>query len=508
MANLRERLHAAIRALEAGDVGQAVRHATAAVAQAPQIAVAHLVLGRARLEAGASQEAARSLRRATVLDPRSAEAWASLGSALQAQGQVTEPLDCFERALALAPRAPAVLLRVGSFLLDRGELEDAESCFRAANTDGGTGGSAGLLAVFERRGALVEARVLVDASPALLGRDPLFTLAAARTLLRSDRAADALAALDRVPADRILPALRVGFEHARGDVLDALGDPDGAFRGHARANALRRLSFDSDAHSARVDALIAEWTAARFASSARAAVRADDAVLIVGMPRSGTTLVEQILASHPGVRTCGELNDLPAIERQLDFADAGSLDVAASRYLARLRRDGTALRVIDKLPVNFLSLHAAAALLPGARVVHVRRAPLDTCVSCFFKDLHATLAWTTDLRSLGRYYRDYFRLMAHWREALPLPLLDVVYERLVAEPEAEVRRVLEFLDLPWDPACLRYFERRPVARTASYAQVVRPIYRDSVGRAARYAGHLEPLLEALGDPEGAPKRVP
>ncbi len=504
MQSVRDRLQQALRALESGDAPGAVSHAAAAVAAAPTVGVAWLVLGRAQLASGDTGAGLQALRRATELDPGSAEAWATLGVALQGLGQVEEPLRCFETALRLAPTSPSVLVRVGNFLVERGQLAEAETCFRAACGPGQgaarSDGAPGLLLLAERRGDLVGATALIDTYSSLLGRNAAFTAAAARVLLRTGRGEEARAALDVLPIAALGRASRVGVEHMRGDVLEALGDAEGALHAHARAHAARGLSWDSDAHSARVDALIHGWTRERFQASSRTSGDlGDDVVLIVGMPRSGTTLTEQMLLGHPDVRSCGELDELPQIERELERGarEPAALDTAAARYLARLRRDGRAHRILDKLPVNFLSLRTAACLFPAARVIHLRRDPVDTCVSCYSKDLHATLAWATDLRALGRFYADYTRLMDHWLAELPLPICELRYEQLVEAPEAEVRRVSAFLGLTYEPQCLRFFERPEVAHTASYAQVRRPLNRDAIGRAAKVAGLLGELTQGL-----------
>ena len=494
--DLRSMLHRALHALRAGDTVTAEHMARQVVGVAPDVAVGHLVLGRALHEGGDPAAAVGPLRKAVDLNPRSAEGWSSLGVALDALGRVDEPLKCLERALELAPTSVASLVRLGGILLGRGEVVDAEACFREAERLESGRGAPGLVVALERQGRVGEAAALVDAQAALLGVDAWFTVSAVRVLLRSGRASDARAALDALaPATR--PADVTAREHARGDVLDALGEHEEAFLAHQRAHVARGLSFDASAHRSRIDWLISTWTAERLRAAPRPSVDASDLVLIVGMPRSGTTLVEQILGSLPDVRACGELDDLPQLSRTVDLADSFSVANASARYLSRVRADGPAARIIDKLPLNFLYLHTASVLFPGARVVHVRRDPVDTCVSCYFKDFAATLAWSGDLHSLGAFYGDYQRLMAHWEVVQPMLMYEIRYEELVARPEEVARGLVDFVGLAWDPACLRFHERRPVAKTASYSQVTRPIYTGSVGRAQRYGAHLDPLRAAL-----------
>jgi hypothetical protein len=296
------------------------------------------------------------------------------------------------------------------------------------------------------------------------------------------------------------------------------GAYDEAFGHFRQGNALRRglfqqqgTAFDPAAHRACVDAIIRTFDAAYFQRVAGFGLDSEVPVFIVGMPRSGTSLLEQILASHPQVAGGGELRHVPrlvdALPAQLRApegypgcmarVDGPAIRSLAERHLERLTRlGGAALRVTDKLPVNFLHLGLIATLFPRARIIHCRRDPLDVCVSCYtsyFRGLH----FTWDLNDLGQYYRQYERLMAHWRTVLPLPILDVVYEELVADPEAVSRELVAFCGLDWDARCLAFHENPRAVHTVSALQVRRPMYTNSVGRWRRYAAHLQPLLEAL-----------
>jgi Sulfotransferase family len=235
-------------------------------------------------------------------------------------------------------------------------------------------------------------------------------------------------------------------------------------------------------------------------------------VLIVGMPRSGTTLVEQMLASHPHVFGAGELPDLPTLTAGLreaggsDYPDCiAALDRAALRACGEAYVDGLRRRapeagcVTDKLPANFAHLGFACLAVPNVSIVHVRRDPLDTCLSCFSK-LFAQdqLHFAYDLAELGRYYQAYARLMEHWRAALPPGrMLELQYEDVVADPEPHARRLLAHCGLEWDAACLRFHETKRPVRTLSAGQVREPLFRVSVGRARPYREWLGPVMEAL-----------
>jgi hypothetical protein len=270
-------------------------------------------------------------------------------------------------------------------------------------------------------------------------------------------------------------------------------------------------AFDAAAHRRRVDWLIRTFTPEFFRQVEGVGLDPETPVFIVGMPRSGTTLVEQILSRHPQVFGAGELRDVDRLAEALTApveAVGGDSNVLAAlarqkgrdlaeRHLHRLTRlGGAALRVIDKLPINFLHLGLIATLFPRARVLHCRRDRLDTCLSCYVQYFHA-LNFTWDLEDLGKYHREYERLMAHWRTALPLRLLDVSYEELVSDQEAVSHRMIAFCGLDWDERCLAFHENPRPVHTMSMLQVRRPMYASSVGRWRRYEKQLEPLRKAL-----------
>jgi hypothetical protein len=265
----------------------------------------------------------------------------------------------------------------------------------------------------------------------------------------------------------------------------------------------------------KIGALIDTCTRTLLERGGELGVSSELPVFIVGMPRSGTSLVEQILASHPSVMGAGELRDIgrcaerlktrlnstedyPACLVELDQETASEL---AEQYLERLKSICTdEIRVTDKMPGNFLRLGLVAMLLPGARVIHCRRHPLDVCLSCYFQDFirRSGLSYAFDLQNLGEYHTQYAKLMEHWRHVLPLRLLEVDYEQLVDEPEKMSRHLVEFCGLPWDPACLEYHKTQRNVWTASSWQVRQPIYTQSVGRWKHYETYLQPLKNALG----------
>jgi hypothetical protein len=245
-------------------------------------------------------------------------------------------------------------------------------------------------------------------------------------------------------------------------------------------------------------------------------VQTDLPVFVVGMPRSGTTLTEQIIGNHEKGGGAGEVvrlarfgqrfkhnADFVEFIRQMDELGPKTVRDMGQNYLDLLRflvpgKD----RVIDKMPHNFMMLGFVALLFPGARVVHTRRNAADTCWSCYQNRLNDGHRYSRDLRTLGLYYREYLRLMEHWKKVLPLRIYESNYEELTADPENEARKLIDFIGLEWDPACLDFRSARRAVHTISASQVHQPIYRTSIERWRRYEKHLGPLKEALGDLAG------
>ncbi len=308
---------------------------------------------------------------------------------------------------------------------------------------------------------------------------------------------------------------RIKLFFTLGRVYEQLGDYERSFDCLRSANRLKRatLDYDVEREVGFLEQVARAFDRGLLGQLAGAGSPARVPILIVGMPRSGTTLVEQIVASHPAVHGGGELGHLgnlsttvwmlgdgrtqfPAGVRQLSAAAIGQL---GSSYLGRLNElCPTAERVTDKNPLNFQYLGLARIIVPGARVIHCIREPADTCMSCYALSFRA-VDFAYDLQELGLYYRAYAALMEHWRAVLPAGwMLEVRYEDVVDDPEREARRLIEHCGLDWTDACLAPHQTRRHVETASLAQVRQPVYRESVARWRRYASHLEPLLSALG----------
>ncbi|MFP6748800.1 MAG: sulfotransferase, partial [Alphaproteobacteria bacterium] len=488
----------------------------------------HAKAGQALRQLGRLEEAEAQFRHAVALAPLDMDLLASLASLLQVRGRYGPAADLYRRVLGPRPDFPEVLINLGNCLTELGEIEAAREAFGTAleldgGQDGGLEGAMiGLVYLDEREGAFAAAWERLQpglrrtsgrpASPAAAGA--FATLA--HRLNREDEAIEAaeqsLAALaGRDTGGGMGGEVREkNLRFAVGQLYERRGDYDRAFAHFEAGNGLTRQLFDQQEFADHISALIDHFTPSQ---SALVAENEDQTpVFIVGMPRSGTTLVEQILASHPQVHGAGEVPylfeavtampinnpmNLPP-PRLLGLAGAGALAGAARQYVARLRQAAPgAARITDKLPGNILQVGMIARLFPRAHIIHIRRDAMDTCLSCFTQNFGERLPFTADQDHLAAYYAGYDRLGRHWAKTAGPQLLELSYEGLIADTEGESRRLLEFIGLPWDRSVLDFHTSGRIANTASYDQVRQPIYRSAIGRWRRYEDYLQPLRAGL-----------
>ncbi len=309
---------------------------------------------------------------------------------------------------------------------------------------------------------------------------------------------------------------RMQLDFALSKAYSDLKDYRRSFERLLAGNAAKRatITYDETAVFGLFDRIEAIFTRELIAKKSGGGDPSPMPIFVIGMPRSGTTLVEQIIASHPMVHGAGELktfNDVLLTIRAADGTplpypdfvpalDAQALQQIGARYIAEVRKLApTGERVTDKMPSNYYFAGLIHLALPNAKIIHSIRNPVDTCISCFSKLFTAEQNHTYDLAELGRYYKRYERLMAHWHRVLPPhSILDVRYEDVVADLEGQARRIIAYCGLPWDERCLAFHETERPVRTASATQVRQPIYKSAVGRWRVYEGQLEPLLSALG----------
>lgn len=484
--------------------------------QADAQAKAEAAAGDALCNHGRFAEAARRFSQALQHQSNDATLHYKLACAAWKSDQPESAERHLEEAVRLAPNYADAQDALAQWRLENGDFERAvihsAIAARLAPRDHGIVGShAHILAT---AGKTEAALALIDPLVAASSSHPRFILNFALMALKLGREREAADMLERaLRMNRLPPAGERRLRFVAANLLDRLGRYDEAF-GHARrANALVSPPHDPVANARRVDRVIEYFTPERIERLPRAVHGSRRPIFIVGMPRSGTSLVEQILASHPEVFGGGELMffgdivwNMPksAWAQGRPFPDCLDLltpeltDALGRRYLdAAASLNATARYVTDKMPANHWHLGLMQSLLPNCRVIHCARDPLDTCLSCHFTDFSLGNRFTADLRHLGAYLRDQDRLMEHWRRVLKLPILQVRYEDLVFNLEEQTHRLLDFLELPWDAKCLQFHENKRRVTTASKDQVRRPIYASSVGRWKNYERNLTPLIEAL-----------
>jgi tetratricopeptide (TPR) repeat protein len=529
----------ALQALGRDD--EAVATYQRAIALNPQRAQAHNNLGVTLLRLGRAEEAAAACRRAVALQPDYGEARSNLGLALQDLGRDEEAVEVYQRLLERAPDYAVGHNNLGVLLQKLGRTDEALAVYettlaispdyavahngrglalqtlgradeaiaayrRAISLDPNLAAAGINLAIaLQELGEAAEAMNAVDQA---LTIDPTsahawFTRSDLKTFTPDDpdigRMEALLAAADE---HRLSLVERLDLEFALGKAFMDIGDAERAFAHLDQGNRRMRASFRYDI----------EDDLRQFAAIARAyppeVLRqaggdpSELPIFVVGMPRSGTTLVEQILAAHPEVHGAGELSDLETLAGDDPGQAQASerLGALGRAYVDRISALAPGKRrVVDKMPANFRFTGLIRTALPNARIIHCRRDPIDVGLSCYARKFGGRQDFAYDLRELGLYYRGYERLMAHWRALLPADrFIEVRYEAVVGDLEGEARRLIGFCGLGWDPACLAFHAVRRPVRTASAGQVRRPIYNSSVGRWAPYAAHLKPLIKALG----------
>jgi tetratricopeptide (TPR) repeat protein len=467
---------------QSGDQARAVVLISQAIEADSSVATFYNSLGEAHRVSGDLDRAVAAYGQALALNPKMAEAHANLCIVLRLGGELVEAVSAGRRAVELQPGFAGAHNNLGAALYERGEIDEAAKAYRKA----------------------------IDADPefAMAYRN----LSGVKTYTPGDPDLAAMARLIENPA--MAGETIAGLSYALGKAHDDIDEHDMAFAYYAEGARRRRhhMTYDPEAVARFTDCLIETYSSDLLARLEGSGFTDIHPVFVVGMPRSGTSLVEQILASHPQVHGAGEIKDVSRIIASLPhrFSNATAYPdfVAAippeawsglgQAYVEELRqRSPDHARIVDKLPNNFQHLGFIHLMLPHARIIHCVRDPVDVCLSCFKTSFHEGNEFTYDLAELGRYYGHYERLMTHWRSVLPGRMLEVRYEDVVSDVEREARRLVDHCDLPWDNHCLAFHETNRQVRTASAAQVRRPIYGTSSGRWRHYRRHLGPLLKAL-----------
>lgn len=459
----------------------ALRYFARAVAEEPGNPYYHLSFGEAYAKLSEFSTAVKYIQYALDIQPDLVEGLCALGRVYTQFDKPDLALGLYQKALKINRDHPKARIGMAAALTGLGRMDEAGAYLKEA---------------IERR---------VDAAAAYyeLVQTQKFT----------EEPPELQSIVRELDSPRLNPEAVQSLHYAAGKVQNDIKRYAEAFDHFNKAKLAAGFKFDIDQYRRFVDSMVEIFTPGLFAAASGLGDLSDLPVFVVGMPRSGTTLTEQILASHPAVHGAGELEKLRRVANAIGLkssADDLSKPVnsltpeltktLAEEHLSYLReRAPAALRVVDKQPHNFELIGLIALLFPNARIIHSRRDAIDNCVSCYVLPFSSAHSYNADLRTLGLYYREYDRLMRHWNEVFPGRILENRYEALVEDQEAQSRRLIDYLGLPWDDACLRFFDREGAVTTPSRWQVRQPIYKSSVKRWKNYESEIQPLIAALGD---------
>jgi len=509
----------AAQALQSGDLALAETLCKACVRRAPRDAAAIRLLAEIGMHCGRLDDAETLLTYCLELAPGFDQARFSYADLLFRRMHYRDALAQVDMALAAGPGQPSYLLLKGAILAQSGRTDEALETYDAVlerwPTQARVQMSRGR--ALQTAGRHADAVAAFRAATALqpdLG-EAWWCLSDLKTFRFGDE--DVARMREQLAASTTSADARIHLSFALGKALEDRGEYDDSFRHYATGNAARRktVHWDADQHYDDVHAVATLFDAPFFASRQGWGHPSPDPIFIVGLPRAGSTLLEQILASHSRVEGTMELPDVLAMARRLGGNAPGDRRARFTEVLATLTADdfaglgaeylestaghrSGAPFFIDKMPNNFIHVGLIHLMLPNAKILDARRGPMG-CGFSMFKQLFAHgQAFSYDLEEIGRYYRDYVALMAHWDAVLPGRVLRVDYEAVVTDTENQVRRVLDHCGLAFEPACLEFHRTKRVVRTASSEQVRQPIYRTAVEQWRHYQAHLEPLRQALG----------
>lgn len=440
-------------------------------------------LGRLYLTRRRDTEAAELLKRAVEIKPSNADNQAHLAMALARIGEYEESVKHVNKAIRLKPKDHYGYYILGNTHLTFGDQIQAAKAFKKAiEVDPYSTPS-----YF----ALVQAQKVTDKN------DPL------------------LRKMENALKHSMPTSMRILLLQALAKAYDDSKEPEKAFSFAEKANMLVRSEFDLKSHNRNLGKIRKTFNKRYFVSSNNSVESPYTPIFIVGMPRSGSTLIDQILSTHTKVESVGESlamhdivheielnsNKTTKFPECLDALDDTQLELYRESYIKKIARNTTnTTHIVDKNLFNYRNLGLIAKLFPKARIIHARRHPLDTSFSCYITGFSITEdTWTHNMEHIGAYYRGYKDLMEHWHKVLPIPILDIDYENMVQDTESNTKRILEFCNLEWEDECLEFYNTKRAVNTASIWQVRQPVYKSSMQRWVPYAKHLQPMILALGD---------
>ncbi len=441
--------------------------------------------------------------------------WSILSAAQVGMMKYAEARKSAMKGLKFAPKSPDLQCRLGLTYMSEHRFSEAVSEFKKAQSyqPGHTWSLRCLTDALSRQGKFEEAYETLhkeyEEQPYEIG----LWFAYLKVCMKTERYDEAMKIAGTLMNDQVtVRRFRAAMLFVIGELHTKVGEYDRAYEICTEANEIAKEQFEAEKHRAGTDRVIAAWTPETIGSLDKPTRKSDPFVFIVGMPRSGTSLVEQIIASHPAAHGCGELDYINHLAgqfskdgggwsylSQIDRLTKNNLDKAAGLYIDMVSKLAPgASRITDKMPINQMHLGLINAILPNAKIVHCVRDPRDTFVSCYFHHfLGKGNAFTYNPTDFASCFTDYWRLMKHWKEVLDIEILDVVYEDVIADQEGQSRRLIDFIGLDWNEKCLDFHKTKRTTKTLSAEQVNKPIYKSSIARWKKHEKHLGPLLAGL-----------
>lgn len=477
-------------------------------------------------------EAMRTVQRLLETNPRSAQAYCNLGALLSVAGDLPQAEVALRNALTLQPQLFRAEFMLANVLIDLGRLEESQHLLEgilASRKQFAVQAITTLARIQERRGNIDQAAELLSQLDSSQLRNPQVAIVQATVLEQQGRQDEAISTLNSVLENAKVAAEEgVGIYFLLGQLLDKTGQYEEAFAAFRKGNENRRRAFfqyDTGESKLPLEQINELFTKSNYLSCPSSGCESEIPIFIIGMPRSGTSLVEQILASHPAIAAAGEVTilqdlmtetyDRPQSVRPLEITagiencnlvprgwghnTAEEIRFLADQYLQRIGSlvSGDASRITDKLPYNFLIAPIIHRVFPKARIIHCTRSGMDTCLSCYFQNFSTGNQFAFDLEDLARYYCNYVQIMEKWKLELQIPMKNVVYEELVKDPQETVREMLDYCSVDWFEGCLEFHISKRTVHTASYQQIRRPLYSSSVGKWRHYREFLGPLMSTI-----------
>ena len=495
---------------------EAIAHFKKALAHRSDYAPAHASLGRAYSEAGDPEAAMAEFRLALQLDPNDYGAHCGIAGLYTGAGGLDQAEFHFKEALRAEGWGLQAHLGLAQVERYKGDYQRAFELLTAAEIHTQTNDprlKACKADCLERMGRTDEACQILNELRAQDNMPPVAVEVYAKLCHKAGTCDDALALIDRSAAAPATDSMeKQTLLYAAGARLDKLGRYDEAFDYYRRANEGVPVDIRVN-YKEMYDRIIHGFSKENMAKLPRARTGSRRPIFILGMPRSGTSLTEHILSSHPDVYGAGELPDIKKLTIDIEQGDPGhpgfyaarmagidqeTLTKLANKYLDNLNKlDSSAKFITDKMPHNFQHVGLISLLFPEARIIHCRRNPLDNGLSIYFQSFIWSHDYATDLANIGVFYSEYERLMRHWEQVIDIPMMTVQYEDMIADQEGMTRKLLEFCELEWDDSVLNFHDSKRAVATASYDQVRQPIYKTSHARWKNYARHIKPLVDSL-----------